>query len=357
MFDDRLYDNILEEMLSEFGPEVRTDEGSLAYNACAKIAAKLEDVYQDMDLLSENMLPDTMDLTHLIRYGTERGIDYAYATAPIVKGVFLQAIEMGTQFTCSDYTYTVTGVIDALTYQYQLTCGTTGVDANATLGELTPVDYIDDYLGGTIIEVLVEGTEDEDEEEYRNKILSSFKATAFGGNKADYRNFVNAITGVGGCKPLRRAVGDDHIDIYVISSGYNIISDSLKDTIQTAVDPTVNSGEGDGMAPINHTVVISSVGTVTCNISTTLTLDTGYTVEGVQLAVEAAIESYLASLRAEWQNNELNSMAVRIAQIEARALTVEGVLDIADTEINGDADNLVITFDKIPLLGEVVLSV
>ena len=357
MFDDRLFDTIMGEMLAEFGPEVRTDEGSLAYNACAKIAAKLEDVYQDMDLLSENMLPDTMDLTHLIRYGTERGIEYAYATAPIVKGVFLQTIEMGTQFTCSDYIYTITGIIDAATYQYQLTCGTPGVDANATTGALTPVDYIDEYLGGSIIEVLVEGTADEDEEEYRNKILSSFKATAFGGNKADYRNFINAITGVGGCKPLRRAVGDDHVDIYVISSGYNVISDSLKDAIQTAVDPTVNSGEGDGMAPINHTVVISSVGTVTCDISTTLTLDTGYTVEGVQLAVEAAIESYLASLRAEWQNNELNSMAVRIAQIEARALTVEGVLDIADTEINGDADNLVIAFDKIPLLGEVVLSV
>ena len=334
MFDDRLFDIIMEEMVSEFGPEVRTDEGSLAYNACCKIAAKLEDVYQDMDLLSENMLPDTMDLDHLIRYGTERGIEYAYATAPIVKGVFLQTIEMGTQFTCSDYTYTVTGVIDAVTYQYQLTCDT-----------------------GSIIEVLVEDTADEDEEEYRNKILSSFKATAFGGNKADYRNFINAITGVGGCKPLRRAAGSDHIDIYVISSGYIVPSSALIDDIQTAVDPTVNAGGGDGMAPICHTVVISPVGSVTCDISTTLTLDTGYTVEGVQLAVEAAIESYLEDLRAEWQDNELNAMTVRIAQIEAKVLTVEGVLDIADTEINGDADNLVITYDKIPLLGEVVLSV
>ena len=357
MFDDRLFDIIMEEMVSEFGPDVRTDEGSLAYNACCKIAAKLEDVYQDMDLLSENMLPDTMDLDHLIRYGTERGIEYAYATAPIVKGVFLQTIDMGTQFTCSDYTYTVTGVIDAVTYQYQLTCDTPGVDANATTGALTPVDYIDDYLGGSIIEVLVEGTADEDEEEYRNKILSSFKATAFGGNKADYRNFINAITGVGGCKPLRRAAGSDHIDIYVISSGYVVPSSALIDDIQTAVDPTVNAGEGDGMAPICHTVVISPVGSVTCDISTTLTLDTGYTVEGVQLAVEAAIESYLEDLRAEWQDNELNAMTVRIAQIEAKVLTVEGVLDIADTEINGDADNLVITYDKIPLLGEVVLNV
>ena len=30
MFEDRLYDNIMEEMMSEFGAEVRTDEGSLA---------------------------------------------------------------------------------------------------------------------------------------------------------------------------------------------------------------------------------------------------------------------------------------------------------------------------------------
>lgn len=357
MFDDRLFDTIMEEMVSAFGPDVRTDEGSLAYNACAKIAAKLEDVYGDMDALSENMLPDTMDLDHLIRYGSERGIEYAYATAPIVEGTFLQTVELAEQFTCGDYTYTVTAEIDAETYKYQLTCETAGVEANATLGALTPVDYIDDFLGGTITQILVEGTADEDEDEYRNKILSSFKATAFGGNKADYRNFINAITGVGGCKPLRRASGDDHIDIYVISSAYVVPSGTLITAIQTAVDPTVNSGEGDGMAPICHTVVINPVASVSVDIATTLTLDTGYTVEGVQAAVESAIEEYLAELRAEWQDNELNAMTVRIAQIEAKCLTVEGVLDIAGTTINSSADNLIITYESIPLLGEVTLNV
>lgn len=41
MFDDRLFDNIMQEMMETFGAEVRTDEGSLAYNACAKLLKNL----------------------------------------------------------------------------------------------------------------------------------------------------------------------------------------------------------------------------------------------------------------------------------------------------------------------------
>ena len=33
MFDDKDYDSIMEEMLDDFGQDVNTDEGSLAYNA------------------------------------------------------------------------------------------------------------------------------------------------------------------------------------------------------------------------------------------------------------------------------------------------------------------------------------
>ena len=43
MYEDRVFDTIMEEMMAAFGRDVRTDEGSLAYNACAKIAEKLEE--------------------------------------------------------------------------------------------------------------------------------------------------------------------------------------------------------------------------------------------------------------------------------------------------------------------------
>ena len=153
MFDDRLFDTIMSEMMAAFGADVRTDEGSLAFNACAKIAEKLEEVYGDMDEINDNLLPDTQDDSHLIAYGSERGLEYSYATAPVVRGVFKQSIEEGERFTCGDYTYTVTGQIKE--WEYRLLCDTEGTYANAALGALEPLDYIDDYQGGEITEVMV----------------------------------------------------------------------------------------------------------------------------------------------------------------------------------------------------------
>ena len=358
MFDDRTFDNIMSEMMTDFGADVRTDEKSLAYNACAKTASKLEETYGDMSDLADNMLPDTQDISHLIRYASERGISYHYATAPLVRGVFSQEIEIGEALTCNDYTYTIQErLTDGGDYDYSLLCETEGTEANTTLGELDPVDYIDEYQGGEITEILVPGTDDEDDEAFRQRVLDSFDSTAFGGNKADYRLFVDAIAGVGGCKPKRRASDSPWINITVISSEFDVPSSTLIDQIQTAVDPEQNHGEGDGMAPICHLVHIQGVESVGVNIETTIVLDSGYTVEGVQTAVEEAIEGYLYTLRVSWEENDLNSLNVRISQIESRILTVEGVLDVMDTAINGETENLVITYEKIPTLGEVTLNV
>lgn len=74
MYEDRTQDVIVAEMLENFGKDVRTDENSLAYNACVKTASELEDVYGDIMDIYDNMLPDTQDLSHLIAYAAERGI-------------------------------------------------------------------------------------------------------------------------------------------------------------------------------------------------------------------------------------------------------------------------------------------
>lgn len=355
MFDDRLQDIIMEEMMSQFGADVRTDEGSLAYNACAKIAEKLEEVYGDMDELNDNMLPDTQDDQHLIAYGLERGIEYSYATTPIVKGVFQQEIELGERFACNDYTYEVTELISG--FEYKLTCDTEGVEANANLGALDPVDYVDDYLGGEITEILVVGTDDEDIELYRKKVLETFQTTSFGGNKAYYRKCVNEIAGVGGCKPKRRNAESPVVNIYVISSDYNVPSSTLIDEIQTLVDPTVNSGEGDGLAPICHTVVIQPAESVSVNVTTSITFDTGYSTTTSQSLIENAIIDYLDELRETWESREMTDTVVRISQIESKILAVEGVLDINDTSINESTENLILDFSKIPVFGGVVINV
>lgn len=357
MYEDKTVDNILKDMLAQFGADVRTDEGSLAWNACAKIADALETIYEELDVIRDNLTPDTMDLDHLIELASQIGIDYKEATPAIARGVFTQEIEEGTQFACGDFTYTSGELIEGTTYNYYMICDEEGAEANTNTGDLDPLDYVEDFEGGEITEVLTLGTDDEDEEEFRDRIQDSFGAKAFGGNKADYQMFIDAIEGVGGCKPRRRASDSPWINIYLINSAYLAPSNDLITTVQNAVDPTATSGEGDGMAPICHHVQILGVSTTTLPISATLTLDDGYTVQGVKSYVEQAIGAYFSELRKNWESNDSNLTVVRIAQIEARILTVEGIVDVSNTKINNLAANAELAFNYIPLMGEVTLSV
>lgn len=357
MYEDKTTENILEDMLDNFGADVRTDEGSLAYNSCAKIASALSDAYYEMGNIRNNLSYDTMDLDHLIQAESQTGVKYNEATAAIARGVFQQEIPEGTQFYCGDYTYTSGEAIPDTTNQYYMICDEEGTAPNTNTGELTPVDYIEDYLGGSITAVLTPGTDDEDVEDYRARVLASVGIKSFGGNRKDYQDFIDSLDDVGACKPKRRASDSPYINIWILDSNHNVPTSTIVSDVQEAVDPEENSGEGEGMAPCCHHVKVYAASSVTVNVSATLTLDDGYTILSVKDSVEAAIAAYLYGLRVAWESEGLDSMYVRIAQIEARILSVTGVLDVADVLINSDDENIELSFEKVPVMGEVTLSV
>ena len=354
MFDDRTYNNILDEMLDEFGQDVDTGEASLAFNACDKIAEKLEETYGDMDAINRNMSPDTMDLDHLIQYGElQRGVSYNYATAPVVKGEFQQEIEIGQQFICNDFTYTVSELIDG--FAYKLTCDTEGVEANTNTGELVPADYVDDYKGGKITEILRSGMNDEDEEVYREKVIETFYSKAFGGNIADYREKVDELDGVGGCKPKRRDRTSSWIYITIIGSDFGVPSQEIVKRVQDAVDPEQSHGEGDGIANICHNVLIQAVEAVPVSVSVKVVWDSGYSTDTSKSKIEAAIQEYLSTIRKSWESSKMNNQYIRISQVEARILSVEGVIDVIETKLNDKVENVTLAYTQIPTFGGVAI--
>ena len=108
------------------------------------------------------------------------------------------------------------------------------------------------------------------------KVIETFKTTAFCGNKADYRRYINQLKGIGGCKPRRRQAGEKP---RLISTSYRMIlavPDAETVKMQEAVDPEDSHGEGNGMAPICHTVHISGVTKTSVTIQTKVTYDSGY---------------------------------------------------------------------------------
>lgn len=353
MFEDRLQETILNEMLEQFGADVRTDDGSLAYNACVEIASELEDTYADLEELNDNMLPDTQDLDHLIRYAKERGISYKYATNPIVKGRFQQEIEIGERFTCNDYIYAVTEYIEG--FDYKMECETDGTSANGNIGQLDPVDYVDEYEGGNIVEVIELGIDDEDEEVFRQRVLESFNSVAFGGNKADYRLYIDAIAGVGGCKPKRRDADSEWINIWITGTDNMAAGEELIKKVQEMVDPEVSSGEGDGMAPIGHKVKILSAEEKDICVTTNIVWKEGYSADTSQSRVEMAIEEYLKILRMNWEQNEMYDTIIRISQIDARILSIDEVEDVTNTMLNNVYENASLDFKQIPVLGGVLI--
>jgi len=356
MYEDRTQDVITEEMLEDFGANVRTDVGSLAFNAVVKTASELEDVYTDLETQEDNALPDTMDLVHLIRFAAERGTTYKYATNAIVKAVFLQEMSIGDRLSCEDYIYTITEPVDGEVLTYLMECEEDGTGPNTITGQLEPVDYIDGYNGGQIVEVSVPGTDDEDEEVFRARVIGSYTSLAFGGNKADFRQYIDSLSGIGGCKVKRRDPNSEYINIYIIDSSFGAASSSLVAIVQDLVDPTQSQGEGDGKAAVNQKVIIQSAGSVTINVSATLTLDTGYDIEEIAPQVPEKIEAYLLDMRKKWESNEQTEDVVRIARVEAAILTIEGVLDVTDMLLNGAASNVGISWTNIPSLGTVTVS-
>jgi uncharacterized phage protein gp47/JayE len=214
---------------------------------------------------------------------------------------------------------------------------------------------VDNWQGGDITEIIVAGLDDQDEEDFREEIKKTFQNFKFGGNKADYRDFINKIEGVGGCKPKRREKDSPWVNVWVISNTHEVPSTELVNSVQSVVDPEGNNGEGDGLAPICHSVKIYPVEGVDINVSAKVAFDDGYSANTSLEAIKSAVDGYLKSLRETWEKNGFDSMVVRLAQVEAKIISVEGVLDVTETTINGSAENITLDFKQIPVFGGVAI--
>ena len=146
----------------------------------------------------------------------------------------------------------------------------------------------------------------------------------------------------------------DRIAITIIGQDYRTPPQDGITATQTAVDPVVNSGEGEGFAPIGHRVSIAGVKETTVNITTTITCESGYTTEALTSYINQAVDEYLLSLRKEWEEND--TIIVRILQIEAAIVKIKGIIDVTGTLINGTDDNLQITDKSVPVKGEITCT-
>lgn len=357
MYERETYEEILKRLLARVPSNVDKREGSVIWDALAPAAAEMAQLYIELNWSIDQYFGDTADRSHLIRRAAERGLSPKPASRAILKGVFNKNIPIGSRFSLDDFNYVVVKEMDRLEFTYQLQCETEGEIGNKNFGNLIPIQYINGLTYAEITELLIPGEGEEATEAFRERYLHSFSPKAFGGNRADYLEKINAIQGVGGCKAYRTTneVGEKvggHVKCVIITSEYKAASKELVRVVQEVLDPEGCEGEGYGLAPIGHIVHVDSVHSVSINLDTILQLEPGYVFEDVRMYLEEALDHYLLELNRTWAKKD--SLIIRIAQIESDFLDIEGIMDIRDTKINGKEENLVLNSDSIGVRGEIV---
>jgi len=348
MWEDMTFENILNDMLSRVTSNVDKREGSIIYDALAPAAYKLAEAYFLLRNYVDLFFADTAVGEFLSRRTAELGITRRPATKAMRKIVTSGPINISTRWGFEDTTYVVTEKISDM--EYKAECEQPGTIGNVYSGPLYNIDNISG-ITAELTEVLIPGEDEETDESLRQRYFESLVSQAYGGNIADYKQKVSALPGVGGVKVEPVWNGGGTVKLVIIDSEFNKPSPILIDEVQTAVDPVQNQGQGYGIAPIGHVVTVVGVNEVTINVKPQITLQTGYTWDEVKLTVEAAINDYFKELRSEWA--ESNSLIIRISQIEIRILNIAGIVDVQNTKLNGQQQNIELGPYEIPVLGEV----
>lgn len=346
---DMTYEDLLQQKSNGVDPKLDKREGSIVYNALAVNSAETVQALITLKGVLDETFADTASRENLIKRAAERGLKPHDSTKAKLKGVFNMNVDIGERFSLDDLNYEVVSKIAE--FEYVLECETLGGIGNLYLGTLIPIDYIDGLTSAELTEVLIPGEDEEDTEVFRTRYFSSFNSQAFGGNRADYKEKVGALPGVGGLKIYRAWNGGGTVKFVIIDSQFTKPTQTLIDTLQEAIDPIGQQGDGVGLAPIDHFVTVFGLDETAIDIETIITYQDGWDWAAVKPGVEAAIDAYFVEMSEAWA--ELDALVIRISQIETRLLGVPGLVDIFDTKINGQQQNFVLDPDAIPIRGAV----
>lgn len=395
---EQTYEAILKREMSRIPGELDTREGSLVWYGNAPGAVELVNLYLALDETLNNAFADTAAREYLIRRAAERGLAPQAASAAVLELTTTPAgtdIPLGTRFSIGALNYGITRCVSP--GLYEMTCETPGEAGNDYSETCIPIEYIRGLETCTVTALLIPGEDEEDTESFRQRYFNSLHAQAYGGNRQDYLEKVNAIPGVGAVKLYRvwnsdispasliPPEGTEHwlaglsslpdsirtwldavysaasqnkltvggtVKLVILDSTLSRPSDTLVHLVQTTIDPTQNAGEGLGLAPIGHVVRVYGAEEETVNVSFSFYCRRGLSWEDVQDAARTAIADYFRELTRSWADTD-GALTVRIAQVESHLLNVSGILDVASTALNGKEENLILALDHIPVLGTV----
>ncbi|MCL2634972.1 MAG: baseplate J/gp47 family protein [Oscillospiraceae bacterium] len=333
------YEVILQRMLSNAPSDVDKREGSIIYDALAPAALELAQLYAELDTVMDETFADTAGRESLIKRAGERGIVPFPATVVIVKGEFNVPVSENTRFSLGETRYSVAEALPE--GGYRLICEDLGSVGNKT-GTLTPIDYVDGLISAEVVSIITQGEDEEDTERLRKRYFDSLDVQSFGGNISDYRRNVLSVSGVGGVKVEPVWQGGGTVRLIVQDSQYGVPGAALINEVEDAIND---------LAPIGHSVTVTGVVGFTVNVSAQFVTASGWSFNDVLPYLESVADNYFKEINEGWDKSE--QLILRSSQLEARLLSVSGIVDIFNLKLNNSAGNITLNENSVLVRGVV----
>lgn len=232
-----------------------------------------------------------------------------------------------------------------------------GVAGNVAVGTITELLSAVSGITAVTNEVATSGgAEVESDDSYRSRLLLAYSTPGGAGNIGDYMRWALDYPGVGfaSVEPIWNGAGT--VRVTITDTENNPVSAETAAGLQALLDPV--PGLGHGLAPIGAIVTVSTPTAVAVAVQATLTLASGYSLDGgggevaVRQAVGDALSAYVDTLRP--------GDDVVLAHVVGQFFTVDGVIDVTGVTLNGEEENLVIKPPGTPIevarLGDVILA-
>jgi len=196
------------------------------------------------------------------------------------------------------------------------------------------------------------GTEMEDDDSFRERILAAYDEPLSGAKK-DYIRWAKEVPGVGDVYVIPLWAGPGTVKVLIMDSNGQPANQELIEAVQNHIAPDGNLG--GGLAPIGADVTVDAPEVFAVDIAFSLFLKDGYDAETVVENIKARLRDFMA--RFELNTGDRPPERITSTKVGHEILSVDGVADYASLTLNGNDEYVEIPVAKIPVLGEVAVNI
>ncbi|MBU5227863.1 baseplate J/gp47 family protein [Clostridium senegalense] len=357
-------EDIHQRMLKKAPKNVSLIEGDIFWDATrpnAEEISKMKNI--DMQYILGMAFPETAEGRYLEYLGECKGVFKNPPTESIgpikvegKNGTIIKKGDLtGTVSTAEkesiEFEFIETKIIDDSEVAYvNAKCTKKGVIGNVLPNTITVlISTINGVKSITNEEAFKGGTDIEDEEHYRQRVIAAEQEDRLSGADIDYIRWAKEVDGVGYADCIELWNGPQTVKVLVLDKNMQPATEQLIKNVKDYIYPDKKEGENrGGKAPVGAIVTIATLIPLNINISAKFIFLEGYTLDMILPTLKEKITKYLKQIKINGvvKYNAINTI------IGSYILEAEGIEDYTELTINSGVNNIKLE-DQVPVLGEV----